>query len=439
MAMSGARWVTAGLVDQVVMACANAAMTLLPLGLLADRNRAGALVLSVGLGYLVLGLAREFVGTVLLAYASRLDGEERDSLVRDGLAAAFTVGCLAAVALLAVWKFWRHPGANIDLRDLVWVAPFLPVVLLHDAGRYSYLSEREPARALVMDLVWVGTQALVIMALVTTHTLTPGLLMASWGIGACFGATTFLVRSKARPWRGDPRRWLAETRHLSGWFTATALVGQLHVQAISFLVAGRLSQGDLAELRSGQTAFLQPVQNFVQAMYGLLVPRSSRLAGAGDRAGLHRQTVRIAGAFAGLSVLMVAVVVPLAHVVLPHLHRYAGIMPLALPIAIQAGIYLLQIPFASAVRGMQRARLLFVQYLIFSAVSLTGLVIGASGGHTGRLVHAVWGLVAGSATGLVVMIVMYAVAARRVGASGDPDGGQEGADASLVTTDLGPV
>jgi O-antigen/teichoic acid export membrane protein len=418
MAMTGARWVTAGLLDQTVMASANAGMTLLPLGVLHSRERGGSMLLSVGLGYLVLGISREFVGNVLLAQASRLAGEQRDRLVRHGLAAAFSVGCLAALALLAIWEFWRHPSHNIDLPDLVWLAPFLPVILLHDAGRYAYLSEREPARALVIDLVWVGTQALVIVAMVITGTTTPGLLVASWGIGACAGATTFLLRSRARPWRGDPRRWLAETRHLSGWFTATALVGQVHVQAIGFLVSGRLRPTDLLLLRSGQTAFLQPVQNFVTAMMGLLVPRSSRLAGGGDRAGLHRQTARVAGAFAGMALLMVAVVVPLAHLVLPHLGRYAVLAPLALPLAVQSGIYLMQVPFSAAVRGMHRARLLFLQYLIFALVSLAGLMVGAAGG---RLTHAVWGLVSGSAAGLLLMITMYLLAARGVGRGDGPD------------------
>jgi O-antigen/teichoic acid export membrane protein len=433
MAMSGARWVTAGLVDQVVMASANAGMTLLAVGLLPSAGRAGTLLLSIGLGYFVLGVSREFVGNVLLAQASRLEGEERVRLVRHGLAAAFVVGCLAALVLLSVWAFWRHPAPNVDLRDLVWLAPFLPVILVHDAGRYAYLSEREPAKALVIDLVWVGTQALVIVVLVATGTVTAGLLMASWGVGACAGVTTFLVRSRAKPWLGRPRLWLAETRHLSGWFTANALIGQLHVQAIGFLVSGRLSTANLAELRTGQTAFLQPVQNFVTAMMGLLVPRSSRLAGRGDRSGLHRQTVRVAAGFAALGIVMVAVVVPLAHLILPHLARYKAITPLALPIAIQSGIYLLQIPFTAAVRGMHQARLLVLQYAIFSAVSLTGLLVGAAD-HV--LVHAVWGLVTGSSIGLAVMVVMYAIAARGLPAGQLGEG--DGPPATLVTTRSDP-
>jgi O-antigen/teichoic acid export membrane protein len=410
MAMRGARWVTAGLADQAVMATANAANTLLAVGLLESRARAGTMLLSLSLGYFVLNLNRAFVGDVLLAQVSRLEGRERDRLVRHGLAAAVAVGCLAALVLIGIWIWWRHPGTNIDLPDLIWLAPFLPVILLHDTGRYTYLSEREPGRALVIDLIWVGAQGIMIAIMIISGHVRPGLLLASWGVGACVGAGAFLIRSGARPWQGDPRRWLAETRQLSGWFTATNLVGQIQVQAVGFLVAGRLTTGELAVLRSGQTALLQPVQNFVTAMMGLLVPRSSRLAGTGDVPGLRRQTVRVAAAFAGLAVLMVAVVVPLASVLRPHLGRFADMVPLALPISIQAGIYLLQIPFTAAIRGMQRARLLFAQYLIFTATSLTGLVLGAVRAH---LRGATWGLTCGAAVGLVAMIALYLWAAGR--------------------------
>src|SRR5829696_3459659 len=148
MAMRGARWVAAGLVDQVVIAAANAGLTLLAALAIHPDRRAGQLLLSLSLGYLVLGLNREFIGNVLLAQVSRLDGAQRDRMVRDALATAVLVGAGAAVVLLAVGAFWRHPVPGADLGDLVWLAPFLPAILVHDTGRYVYLSEREPARAL---------------------------------------------------------------------------------------------------------------------------------------------------------------------------------------------------------------------------------------------------------------------------------------------------
>src|SRR5256886_11450937 len=229
--MRGARWVATGLLDQAVIAAANAGLTLLALAVVSPRARAGDLLLSLSLGYLVLGLNREFVGNVMLAQVSRLDGTERARMVRDGAAAAFGVGCLAGAALLVMWAFWRHPVNDVSLQDLVWLAPLLPAVLVHDTGRAVYLSEREPGRALRIDLIWVGTQAAILVGAAAIHRMSPGLLPLSWGIGAVAGATTFLVHTRTAIWRGDPRRWLVEARHLSGWVTPAGVVGQLQVQA----------------------------------------------------------------------------------------------------------------------------------------------------------------------------------------------------------------
>jgi O-antigen/teichoic acid export membrane protein len=80
-----------------------------------------------------------------------------------------------------------------------------------------------------------------------------------------------------------------------------------------------------------------------------------------------------------------------------------------MPIALQPAIYLVQLPFAAALRGMHRARLLFLQYAVFTATSLSGLVVGA---RLSRLPGAAWGLTTGSAVGLVVMIGLYWYAQR---------------------------
>jgi O-antigen/teichoic acid export membrane protein len=173
------------------------------------------------------------------------------------------------------------------------------------------------------------------------------------------------------------------------------------------------------------------VQNFVTAMRGLLVPRSSRLAADRDEAGLRRQTVRVAAGFAVLAAVLVAVVVPVGQLVVRHIPKYADIAGLVLPISVQAGIYLVQIPFAAAVRGMHQGRLLFTQYAIFTVTSLTGLVIGAS---TGRLSAAAWGLAVGAAVGLAVFVALYAWAVRRLG-SGASDRG----DAAPSTRNASPA
>jgi O-antigen/teichoic acid export membrane protein len=415
-----ARRVGAGLADQFVVACANAGNTVLAL-ILLRVDRAGVMLQSLALVYAVMFLSRAFVGDVLLTLASRYEGERRDRLVRNGLAAAVTFAIIAAAVLLAVWAAWPR-DKNVNLTDLVWIAPFLPVLLLQDTGRYSYLADRQPAKALMIDLVWVGTQASAVAVMVLTgRTSAPGLLVC-WGLGATAGLAVFLVRTGHRPWQGRPLRWFAETRHLSGWFTATAVIGQFQVLAVTFLVSHQLSPAAVALLRGAQTALLQPVQNFVTAVQGLVVPRASRLArdagrlpaveGAQAAASLRRLTWKLALAFTTLAVIMVLVCWPLARLVLGRFDKFEGIAPLALPVALQAGIYVVQVPFTAALRAMHRARMLFAQYAFFTVVSLTSLVIGA---FRNGLEGAAWGLLVGAAAGLVAMVVLYRYALRFLG------------------------
>jgi hypothetical protein len=418
--LRNARWVTAGLADQFVMACANAGNTVLALVLLSP-HRAGIMILSLSLAYFVMFINRAFVGDVLLALASRYDGARRDRLVGNGLATAVGLGALAAVGLLLVWELWPGWG-RIDLRDLIWVAPFLPVLLLHDTGRFSYLADRKPEKALTIDLVWVGTQAVAVAGMVLAGLTSAGGLFVCWGLGAAAGTAVFLLRTGYRPWRGKPLRWVAETRHLSGWFTATALVGQLQVQAIGFIVTGQLAPAALAAMRGGQTVLIQPMQNFLMAVQGLVVPRASRLARDASRlpgddgqlaaASLRRLTRLLALAFTGLGIVMVAVMWPLAELGLVHVRKFANIAPLALPMSLQAALYMVQLPFTAALRAMHRAKMLFAQYAVFTTISLTGLVVGA---HFKQLEGAAWGLTIGAAAGLVTMVGLYWYSLRFLG------------------------
>jgi hypothetical protein len=419
--LRGARWVGAGLLDQVVIASANAGITLLGLVLL-DRAPAGVMVLSLGVGYFAMYINRAFVGDVLIALSSRYDDERRDYLVRHGLATAVAAGVAGCAVFAAIWSVWPRGGGS-DLSDLIWIAPFLPAIMLHDTARCGFLAARRPEKALAIDLVWVGTQAIAAVVLIATGTVSSAGLLVAWGSGAVAGATAYLLWTRSVPWRGNPVLWLRATRHLSGWFTATAIVGQIHVQAVNFIVAVRLSPVEVSGLRFAQTVLMQPVQNLITAVQGLLVPRKSRQAHAASRhpgeeglaaaVALRRQTTTLAVAFAGLGGLLVVTVWPLAGFVLARTTKFADVAPLALPVSLQAAIYLVQLPFAAALRGMHRARMLFVQYLVFSATGLSGLVIGASAGH---LVGAVWGLSVGSFAGLVAMVGLYRYALRWLGA-----------------------
>ncbi|HEV2088938.1 MAG TPA: hypothetical protein VGR21_11570, partial [Cryptosporangiaceae bacterium] len=285
----------AGIADQIVNAGANAATGLLVYPFLPPEDT-GDVLFALACGYFLVGVARAVVGDVLLAHTSRYDGEVRHRHVTDAAATAVGLGFLGT-ALAAV----ASAAGPHYLVLLVWLAPFLPFLLLHDAGRYAFLAGGRPERALTSDLTYVAVQAVCLVALLrwgarqADGSPVPEIFLLAWGFGAVAGAISFVVRARVNPLRGAIPAWLAETRHLSGWFTATALLGQAQVQLVYTLVVGVLSKPALATLRLAQYGLLMPAQNLQIALASLLVPRMSRLAHAGDVAGLRRLVRRALG------------------------------------------------------------------------------------------------------------------------------------------------
>src|SRR2546423_3438241 len=160
---TAARRVTVGLFDQVVIALANAGNNLLALALL-DRARAGVMLLSLGVGYFVIGVNRAFVGEVLLTLASRYEGTRQERLIRNGAATALVVAGSAAVLLLVAWLSVPASG-RVDLRDLVWVAPLLPGLVLHFNSGHGDLVDPALQPGLVFDTTWVSIQFLPVSVL----------------------------------------------------------------------------------------------------------------------------------------------------------------------------------------------------------------------------------------------------------------------------------
>lgn len=395
----------AGLADQVLAATASAATGLLPYFFL-PRSDVGGVLFALTVGFFVVGVTRAVVGDVLLTHSSRYDQHELSRQVTDAAATAFWTGVLAAPVAGLAWAF----GPDY-LRALVWLLPFLPFLLMHDAGRYTFLSARRPVEALRVDVIWVVAQGGALAVALGAGLDHGAVFLVTWGLGAVAGSGAFLIRMRVNPFAGRPRSWLRETRHLSGWFTGTAVIGQSQVQLVAILVVDLLGRPAFAALRLAQYGLLMPAMNLQLAVITLLVPRMSRLAHAGDATALRRLVRRALGMTVPAALVPMAAV-PLAGPVLRAvLPEYVYVTPLALPVALQAGIYLLQVPLTAAMRGMQQARALFVQYGIFATSSLTGLVCGALlGGLTG----AAWGLTAGSAVGFTMTLLLYRRAVARL-------------------------
>ncbi|GAA5196292.1 hypothetical protein GCM10023322_64880 [Rugosimonospora acidiphila] len=403
----GSKRTVAGLADQVLVAVTSACTGLLATAVLAP-TAAGLTLYAMLVLYFVQGVGRACVGDVMLTYVARFeDPAERRRQFQNAHASIAVLSIGAMVVLLGIWLF----GPKHSVADLVWGIPFVPSVLLQDLSRYTYQTQGQQAKALVIDICWVVAQVVSVVIALVIGLRSGGALLAAWGIGATAGAVVFYSRTRINPLRGRPLRWLRDTRHLMGWFTATGVLGQIHTLLVGSLVKGFLTVDAFAGFRLVQTLVLQPSQSLAMALNGLLVPRSSRLAGARDTAGLRRQTRLVLGVALGIGVVVVTAAATLGHPVL-HWYKhgqYAFVTPIAVPIAIQAWIFIMQVPFTVAVRGMHRGWSLFVQYALYSGTALAGLCIGA---QSHGLIGAVWGLISGAGVGLIVQAVMFVLAYR---------------------------
>ncbi|MGH3742219.1 MAG: hypothetical protein ACRDT1_12915 [Micromonosporaceae bacterium] len=395
----------AALFDQGFAAGANAVNGLLA-GFLLGPASYGRYVAVIGIALIALAVSRAFIGEVLLTHTARVYGAEHHTQARNAATTAFGVGLIGMAVAGGLWLF----GFDL-LRDLLWLAPFLPSALLADASRYAFLSRRRPQRSMVITGVALLVQLAVVAGLVLTGNVWGGPLLAAWGIGASVGALVGLVMLRIDPLRGRPRQWISATRHLSGWFVASAALSQAYTWIVLYFVGGHLGAADLGGLRMLQMLVLMPVQNFIWALTGMIVPGYSSFAEKGDRARIRRRTRGLVGGFAAVAVLLLALA-PLGELVveelLPAYRPYQGLI---VPLALQAGLYLVQSPLNAALRGMQQARRAFLQYAAFAAAilpaSLTGAVLAGVRG-------AAWGMVLGAAVGGMVAYLHYRRALREV-------------------------
>lgn len=401
----------AGLTDQAFAAGANVTNAVVA-GVLLGPAGYGRYVACIGLAFITLAVARAFTGEVMLTYTARARGGAYFGQVRDAAATSLGIGALAMLVGGGVWLL----GFDL-IRDLPWLLPFLPGALLADAGRYSLLAHRRPQRSMMITGVGLLVQLGMVVALVVADAVSPAWLLVAWGSGATTGAVMALTLLALNPLRGSPRRWIAATGHLSSWFTGSAVLSQTQNWVVLYFVGGYLGHAELGGLRMLQMLVLMPAQNLIWAISGLIVPGYSQLSQAGRLRRVRRRTRYLVLAFAGIAVLVLALV-PLGEWLLVRLlPAYRDFGVLVWPIAMQAGLYLVQSPLNAALRGLQRARFAFLQYAVFVAVLLPASLLGAvAAGVAG----AAYGMVAGAVAGWLAAYLFYHRALRLLARSWKP-------------------
>ncbi|MDQ4039620.1 MAG: hypothetical protein M3313_15025, partial [Actinomycetota bacterium] len=372
-----------GVSDQLVNSGTNFLVTFLAARWL-DVGQFGALVVALAVVYGVIGLQRAIIGDPLVVHASAMPSDARKQVIGDATMAAFWLGLLASLAVVLLWV----TGIPV-LRELVWFAPWLPMVLVHEAGRYGFLSEQRPGQALITGLVWAAVQTAGFIIMWLTGDVGVPAIVASWGAGALAGAGISFILARRSPLRGQARRWFRQSRHLSGWFLPTAVVDQVQNQSVVILVGALLSLAAAGGLRATQLIILQPAQTLMVALTALIVPWVTRTNATDGLAALHVRVRRLGRYFAvagGAILLCIPFREPLLQIVFPRLTVYQDLVP---PTAVMAMLLIAVVPYDAELRGLREVRHLFVVRTVATSLTFAGVIAGAG---IGSLVVITWTL-----------------------------------------------
>jgi hypothetical protein len=187
-----------------------------------------------------------------------------------GAAAALALGFGAALA---------PPGVR---ELLLGSALILPGLLLQDAWRYVFFAEGQPRKAMLNDLVWLLSQAVVFSLLILSHRADALALYLGWGLTGGLAAVFGCWQARLLPRPQAAWGWISEQRDLSLRFLAEsmALVGS--GQLVVYGVGASAGMAALGALRSAQLIF-GPVQMLFTATIAVAVPEGVRLVKSDPR------------------------------------------------------------------------------------------------------------------------------------------------------------
>lgn len=329
-----------GLAGQVLNAGTNVATSYVA-SLLLVPDDFGRFVIAFGCVTVVLGAGRGLLGATMLVHLPGCDADERNELVGSAVGFAALTGVAASMVLVA-GGFWAPV--------LWWFAPWVVVALLQDVGRYVCLATDRRGQALVLDAVWAVVQVTAVVIAALVHgSITIGLIATAWGVGAFGGMVTFVVLARVRP--TGPSRWTRATRDVAGWFTATAVAGQLELYLVLLLAGLLLSAADVGGLRAVQLVTLQPALVLIGSMLTVLQPAVVRASAT--RGALRRVWPRITLAVSpviGWLALVVVLRDPLVAIFFP---QYVADAFLIVPVALQGCAVALGVAPLAVLNGLR--------------------------------------------------------------------------------------
>lgn len=279
---------------QVLSALSNLVVSL-AVGRAGGERLLGEFAIAFTIYLLLLGFQRALISEPLMAQAVE-EGRLPDRAAL-GCAAAYAVGSATATAAA---------GLLLGIDAVVYLAPVLPALLLHDLLRYAALRRRQARRAAVLDGTWLLVVLLAWPVLTAVDTVAPPILL--WGGAAGAAALWGLLTGPGfAPWSATVAWWKREARRFGGLLAFDSIVHALATQGVFLLLVVIIGVQEIGRLRAA-TVVLGPTGTVLVAFNAFFLPRLASRA----RELTGRQAWQLCAASTGISLGMVGVTIALA-------------------------------------------------------------------------------------------------------------------------------
>ena len=260
-------WIIA---DQALASLANAGLTI-GLARVVSPTEYGAFALAFSVYSLVVAISQAVTGQVLVVRYAAAEPDVRVRAAASGAGSAVTIGLASTVVVVSIALFTGMPVQGA----LIAAGVVLPMLLLQDFWRTTFVAFGSPKKSFVNDLLWVLLWASAFAVLIGLGADSVVFFIAAWG-GCALIAGLFGVR-QARTWPRPltTKRWLIDHRDVGAPSLANTLAILGAMQLAFLLIAALGGVEDVGALRASQT-LLGPLNIVGFALSSFAVPEIVR-------------------------------------------------------------------------------------------------------------------------------------------------------------------
>jgi O-antigen/teichoic acid export membrane protein len=259
------------LVDQVLSALTNVALTFTVARLVNDADKFGAFSTAMLIFYFMIGIEGALVSSVMGIRHSDTTDAEMSVVAGRGLGAVAVLG--AASGLAAVIAGLMIGG--VVGPPLIAVGVLMPGLLMQDTCRGIFFAQSRPLLATINDAVWAVVQFSLIGLLAITGFARPWTLVVAWGIAAAVGVVLAMVQLRTVPRPSAFVSWVRQHGDLVGYLLPETLLSSGGLQA-STLVTGKIVGISGIGAFGGGQRLLGPLGMVAGAVSSFALPEISR-------------------------------------------------------------------------------------------------------------------------------------------------------------------